>query len=785
MAKRRPINPSSEVAIESESPTIVGAFSLQKGSLGDAAIAMLGATLVYTAYHPSDSIAAEQGDALWFAMFALAIATVTAVASRFGKTRQSEASDSIATRILQAAPWVMGGWVFLAAFATSSTWFVPDGGSSLGNLRSATNEAWVWLAGAAIFTSTRRLTVGLAARRSMMILAIAIATGLAVHGLHQHWVSLPADRQAFQQDPDAVVAMVGLDAPAGTAERMRFANRLFDGGPSATFALANSFAAVLLVGVVVVAGIVRFRFAHWTNARRGIAVAMVLVLVAALLAARSRSATLAMLMAVGWLVLSSIRIDANRKRRWAWGIAIIAAVASIGIAGLALFGNREWFEQAPASLAFRFQYWRSTWQMFLDRPWFGAGPGNFQSIYERYREASSTEQISDPHSFVFETLATGGWVATAALMLLMGVGIKCWLGRGRDQIEDVQVSGGGTSAGVFGDSPWLLSGAVVGFLLTWSIGWISHSIPDFDASLFAVPIALAAGYFATSAVGKLSSECLDRIFVAVLIAMAIHLSVAGGWTVPGVAVWVWVCAGIVTGVRASATGTSSASPKLGTAKSVALVGAMAALYFMSLRPVGRQQYWMVVAEVSQSTGQIGKARLSLEKAIEADPWATAPVLWMTDFLRWELIRKPNEGSGDEAIRLRLAEWIDAAKARSGDDPSVFRQIGVGQLHLYQRFGNAEDLAAASATFHDVVRWSPANQWAMAQMSLIADAEGDTQSAETLAARAKALSEQGGNLERALYLQSIYVARPIGIEAAREPVRGRADELLGFVPTAQK
>ena len=239
---------------------------------------------------------------------------------------------------------------------------------------------------------------------------------MAVHGLHQYFISLPANRAEYQQDPESVLALAGVDAPPGSAERMVFENRLFDGGPTGTFALANSLAAVLLVGVDGRGGRAAVSLAQL--ARCSVAWASAAVLCAGcLMAARSRSATLAMSGRLGIDVhcfvavcaaairKSLVRGAGGRVARWAWARQIFIALA----------GNREWFEEAPASLAFRFQYWRSTWQMVLDHPLFGAGPGNFQSIYERYREASATEQIAEPHNFFFETLASGGFVGLGLL----------------------------------------------------------------------------------------------------------------------------------------------------------------------------------------------------------------------------------------------------------------------------------------------------------------------------------------------------------------------------------
>ena len=43
------------------------------------ALAMLAGAVVYVTYYPHDSVAVERGEALWLAMLALVIATITFV----------------------------------------------------------------------------------------------------------------------------------------------------------------------------------------------------------------------------------------------------------------------------------------------------------------------------------------------------------------------------------------------------------------------------------------------------------------------------------------------------------------------------------------------------------------------------------------------------------------------------------------------------------------------------------------------------------------------------------
>ena len=102
--------------------------------------------------------------------------------------------------------------------------------------------------------------------------------------------------------------------------------------------------------------------------------------------------------------------------------------------------------------------------------------------------------------------------------------------------------------------------------------------------------------------------------------------------------------------------------------------------------------------------------------------------------------------------------------------------------LYQRHGEARDLGAADETFEKAVQWSPANQWMMAQLAVVAEARGQREQAQKLGRRAAELAGLGGNIERALSRQQVYVARPLGRLADRGPLRQPADELLSGLIT---
>jgi hypothetical protein len=804
MAKKRRVNGRGSVD-RVAAPTVSATADRRGVDPLSIALGVLAGTIVYVLYFPSDSVAVETGDALWFCLLAIIIATITIGGSLLGKkvlgtevtvpprdpSTESRSEDYAVTAttptkitsrrffdtVLWVAPWLLATWMMVAAVGTSPP----------GNLRMATNEAWLWVAAAAVFTAARRLLVDLDRRRAVMLLITACVCGLAVHGLHQQFVSLPQTRIEYRSDPDKMLTDAGFDAPAGSAERMMFENRLFDGGPSGTFALANSLAALLLVGAICSLGVLRLRWSQLPNiARIAWAVASMLC-VACLIAARSRSATLTLLLSVVLLFIAGLRVSQARPRQAIIGLAVILGLGLAAAIGLAVLGNPEWFEAAPASLAFRFQYWRATVAMVLDRPLFGAGPGNFQSIYERYREPSATEQIAEPHNFLFETWASGGFVGLTILICVIIAGLAVMWTRGNrpGRVMDAE-SPVDCGDAVSGDTQWLALGAGLGLAMVWLIGLATRVLPDFQAHALAVPVSLILAVLLWPSMRRLPHADFDLIGSVALSALMIHLLVSGGWTVPGVAIVAWLLFAALT--RATDTNSAVAdndsrtdhawlTPARRRLAGVLVIAAgvilTSSIYLLSVRPVESQSRAISRAGYFQSTGRIGRAEASLKQAVEADRWSPDAAIMLADYHRWRLILERES----TAVRRDWEAAIALAKQRAGDDPAIYRAFGAQQLHVYQRYAGPADLRDAAKTFRQATTWSPSSEWLAAQSAAIAAAQGDVDRANQLASRAKELSLLGGNIERSLDRQQIYVVDNLGLSVRTGPIRRPASELL--------
>ena len=77
-----------------------------------------------------------------------------------------------------------------------------------------------------------------------------------------------------------------------------------------------------------------------------------------------------------------------------------------------------------------------TWEVIREHLWLGTGPGNFRDYYLKYKLPESSEEIADPHNFVFDVWANTGLLGLTGLLAcvtLLGL-----TGRGRQRDDVVE-----------------------------------------------------------------------------------------------------------------------------------------------------------------------------------------------------------------------------------------------------------------------------------------------------------------------------------------------------------
>lgn len=780
--------------------------------LAHGSLIAVAAAVVQAAYWPSDSTLVQAGGARYLVGLLL-LAAMFACWARSGYGGAAmDAPAGCRPRDWLARPdvWAWG----IACWMLLSTW--ANAGEA--NLRLAVNELWWWVAAAALLTAMRGATAASAAA-ALLRLLVAISAGVAVYAWHQWWWGIPAMIAQFEADPVALARQAGVDAEPGSAKWISFENRLRDGGPTGPFALANSMAALLVGGTVVTIGMTAWRWRGSPLWQRGASLMVLVVIAAMVLASRSRAAVASLLIVAallaGWRAWSALRDGAAasgtagtwrwpclRRRPWLCGLAL--TVLSGLAAGLAwrLGRHTEWIGQAPISLAFRLRYTATSLRMLADSPLFGVGPGQFKMRYEAFRPAQAIEQIADPHNWLMQCATTGG-IPALLLMLALVTTVVLRLRRSRHAASAPETAApAAVTARRLGPQPQQIVylGAVAGLLSIWLVGLVVLQVPSLEEAVPATVIAvvtmmvmhrrrpLSADHAADACDGIGEGRegiAVRHIAAWAALAMAIDLLVAGGLTVPGIAVPLWVLVGIAAsgGLARQAMPASSTSGSANDPSQrpiwrhlVVPVGCLALLlawYRTAVLPVERSALAMGRFEASWGEQRYGPAEAALREARDADPWDPQPASWLTQlYLQMALFEPQRREHWESLWRQSETETL----RRAGSDAVMLRSLADGHLWHYQRFGKADSLRAAAELYQRAVELSPSHETYWAQLAEIARELGQPR-APDLAAHAAELSELGGLFERTLPFLRVMPAHMLGDQSPGQPVYRPASEVL--------
>lgn len=738
---------------------------------------LVGVLFVSAVYFTGDSNEIELGKGLYFAGCCILLWMLVTthrwlvVAAPFSIPGAAQSRQRLSFMI-NLALVALAAWMVIAAFMSSPP----------GNLRRATNEAWFWVGGSMLLIAARSLLGRIGVARAAIVMVITCCTYLSVHSLHQHFVSMPELQSQYRENPEQVLNAIGSDAAPGSVERMLFESRLYDNGSPATFALANSLAGMLLIGISALVGTLCLRFLELANSKWRLVVmfGVLLLLVIALVFLRSRSALLAMVCAIVSAISLRLILRSDQKSETRGNLRLlllsVSGVIGLGLVvslSLAAFGKAEWFDQAPQSIAFRMQYWRTTFAMSADRPLFSAGPGNFQSIYEQYREDSAIEDPAEPHNFLFETLGAGGFIAVGLLVVLVYL---LWrysrMPNESSNMEQIDESDSAVESG------FVFWGAVGGLLAIWLLQFATGQNIDLEATVLAIPIAFVVPLLIWPIFRSLEMRELKFVAGIAIMSVLIHLLASGGFTIPGVAFSLWICVALVSAIEWPAQENreakiSSSPPSIMMIISLGLL-LLALLKWVSIDPVQNAEIALARAEYYAEPGrqQFGRAQTEAAIAVASDTWSPVASLWQSGLILGELVAAEDSASARERLQK---SWERAAKL-AGQDPPLMKEVADQQLLLFQRFGKQDDLEAAKNSLSRVLQWSPTDIKSIAQAAEVHRQLGDEKTATAMADRARELSQIDDNLERSLEKQLILVARFLGNQS-RLPSRVTASELL--------
>lgn len=497
---------------------------------------------------------AEQGQTLWIATGWLALATVRCWwLSRYtGWT-------------FPRWNWIDTGIVLLVGGNCLAAVLVLTG---QGDQRAALNGLWEWLSIAVMWFMVRDQWRSESFRRLLPVTLLITFVSLALLGLWQHFVWYPQQAGELKELLE-LRTRIELNEVLSSAEQGRYSELVSTVGselltldengrkglinramqsvePIGRFALANSFATLLIVGLFLAFGtVLQIVKTHRSPGKLAVVVVLMTLLVACLILTKSRTAMIGVAAAIIWLgiAFSVARSKWSSGAIRAVGVSIVGLVVLVVV--LAKLGglDREVLSEAPKSLQYRLEYWQSTLGVIQDHVLFGVGPGNFRQHYNKHKLPGASEEILDPHQFVLDAWAHGGLTAlTGILVLATGWLVWCITSifsprEVRETVNDSGVSeavatktGKSDLARLFAwKNVFLIGGVAFGLVLVEE--WLFEGFTDdilIGVLLVWLSIAAALRFV-------LSGQIPDRLFIlAAGSAVFIHLCGAGGMSMPAI-----------------------------------------------------------------------------------------------------------------------------------------------------------------------------------------------------------------------------------------------------------
>lgn len=419
-----------------------------------------------------------------------------------------------------------------------------------GDKRAALNMLWEWIgigvAGLLIRSAVReRLD-----RERILSCLLTSAVVLSGLGLWQHYVWYPglsaqfAELEQLEKSTANTASLsisdqkrlselqqglgVSVDGDE-TSERALRDRILASTEPIGRFALANTFAGLLIVGVLIGVGVLQASFVPTPSVVRFAVASIIVGLIGyCLLLTKSRTAmiglTCGLLIGVG--LLGQSVLSSRWGRRATLG-ACVATVLMILAAVLTGGLDREVISETPKSLRYRLEYWSATAEVIREHPVLGVGPGNFRQAYLKHKRPESSEEILDPHNFLFDVWANGGLFAAVGILLLL-------IATARQSAEMTrhvgEFEGADIEVSIFNESVLLGAIGSVAMLLAAMVELFQGTDIRSDW------LWLAVGWWATVIVLTVTARFLGRRRIALmaLVGLMVHLSGAGGIAMPAI-----------------------------------------------------------------------------------------------------------------------------------------------------------------------------------------------------------------------------------------------------------
>jgi tetratricopeptide (TPR) repeat protein len=726
-------------------------------------------------------------------------------------------------------------WAALAYFVPGNTirfgWTEIVGGSFIlwhslaavvwlghGNDRQSLNTLWIVITYGLTVLLLRQVVASAERARVLIALMIWLAAALAATGYVQYFVTMPQLRSVYESDPEPVLAERRVAADPDSPQRLLFENRLKSVEPLATFALTNSLAGFLAPWLIVALAIALAALAEPTLRRPLVGAALVAAFLAGcLLLTKSRTAVLAV---IAGLVLLGI-YGRRTGRRIDWRLPAIAGLVLVVIGLVAVYVgglDAEVLSEAPKSVLYRLEYWRSTAALIADHPLWGCGPGNFQEAYAAYKLPQASEMVADPHNFLLEIWATAG---TPGLVLFLATVVAL-------VVDLVQVSRRANGlreteqarCGVTLSSRTLF---YVGGIAALVLGFIFAALAEFPLDAFhelPVPIVWCVGLPLLALVWWLLSpwvaagELPVGAAIVGLLVLTVNLLAAGAATFPGVALTAIALVPIALELAANhvarpdAPRPAAAKPSslllpmampLSRGTAAGLCGAALALALLCLwteyKPVLNSRLQMQIAMQHFQAGETAAAEKAVQAAASADPWSPEPWRILAELHFQQFMAEPGEPAWS-----RFVTTADEFRRRNPGHHGQFFQRGNWFFLAWQRCRSVSALirdttelqnsqparlTEALDSYRQAIDRYPNHALYYGQLAWALAESGDLPAARQAADRAKALDDAMPHADQKLTRRRIADWQPTPTAPVRWMRPESAELTVELVRTTQK
>ena len=646
-----------------------------------AALGLLALLVVTRAYYPSED--AESGSGL---VWVLCLIGVTGLA--------------VASNLLKGITHLRWSWVDGLVIALILLVGLSEGQAA--DRRSAITMAWEWGGLGLVYLLARNLPRTRAESATLAVILVATAVAVAAYGLYQVPVEFAQLRRLFTQNPEALMAPLGI-AP-GTPAAESFKKRLMDSNePFSTFALANSLAGFLVGPLVLLMAVGLENLKRDGKASRAASLILAaipgLVLVVCLLLTKSRSAYVGLAAATGLLAWSARAVV---PRRWLIGAGVGLLVTLLGLVAAGVATRQldvQILTEARKSLGYRWEYWVGSWGVITDAPapfapapgannlltagsgepvvrssrafWWGVGPANFAGPYLRHKLPEASEEIQDPHNLLLEVWAESGLFAMIALVGSLVFGVAQILAPVRGDRSSVDQTDPKQPPRESRMTTWLVVMGGLGWFGVWALGQL-NPVTQNDMLMRWIILGIAWG-LAVVLIGPIwTRRPIPALGLGLaVVAMAIHLLAAGGIGIPSVAMVVWLSLALGLNLREDRPcGQVRVLPGLAAGVVLACLWAVVAgTFYGSVVPGWRSNAALAEGEAATASKppRFEVARNAFADAIALDHYAIRPWLALAE-LEYRFWRSPEAGEKHKTTWTKVLLTFDKALEGTHRDP---------------------------------------------------------------------------------------------------------------------